>query len=100
MGEQPQKFPGSGISKAGGSRSGVVLRLRRMAVPKPTLPEFAFLCGRSRSDRPGQSWARRVSGDLEDQLATDGRQIMRRSEERRVGKEGVSTCRSRWSRDP
>src|SRR3546814_15819110 len=24
---------------------------------------------------------------------------MRRSEERRVGKEGISTCRSRWSRD-
>src|SRR3546814_14188667 len=23
-----------------------------------------------------------------------------RSEERRVGKEGVSTCRARWSRDP
>src|SRR3546814_13519710 len=25
--------------------------------------------------------------------------VIRRSEERRVGKEGVSTCRSRWSRD-
>src|SRR3546814_19898677 len=31
-----------------------------------------------------------VSGDLQDYLA-------RRSEERRVGKECVSTCRSRWS---
>src|SRR3546814_1364999 len=27
----------------------------------------------------------------------DGRVIQRRSEERRVGKECVSTCRSRWS---
>src|SRR3546814_3741490 len=33
-----------------------------------------------------------VSADMRDLLASD-----RRSEERRVGKECVSTCRSRWS---
>src|SRR3546814_12941532 len=32
--------------------------------------------------------------------ATDDAAIGHRSEERRVGKEGVSTCRSRWSPDP
>src|SRR3546814_16443339 len=28
---------------------------------------------------------------------TDQNEVLRRSEERRVGKESVSTCRSRWS---
>src|SRR3546814_10426814 len=33
----------------------------------------------------------------EDRLAAEGRDDLARSEERRVGKECVSTCRSRWS---
>src|SRR3546814_13803603 len=33
-------------------------------------------------------------------LAAEEGQLDRRSEERRVGKEGVSTCRSRWSPYP
>src|SRR3546814_16299275 len=36
---------------------------------------------------------------VEADLAATGRQVAGRSEERRVGKEGVSTCRSRWSPD-
>src|SRR3546814_4543199 len=42
----------------------------------------------------------RVLGEVvEDHLAADGGDLLesRRSEERRVGKECVSTCRSRWS---
>src|SRR3546814_14959090 len=34
---------------------------------------------------------------LEAELARDAREPVARSEERRVGKECVSTCRSRWS---
>src|SRR3546814_20183352 len=38
-----------------------------------------------------------VSGDSEGFYAAETESRRRRSEERRVGKEGVSTCRSRWS---
>src|SRR3546814_2211050 len=41
---------------------------------------------------PGRRLARRDAADDRDPLA-------RRTEERRVGKECVSTCRSRWSPD-
>src|SRR3546814_17032929 len=41
--------------------------------------------------------ADRVQALDERALALDARQRRRRSEERRVGKECVSTCRSRWS---
>src|SRR3546814_12277723 len=43
---------------------------------------------------------RKVSGDIvEFGVALGGSAILLRSEERRVGKECVSTCRSRWSPD-
>src|SRR3546814_13538991 len=38
-----------------------------------------------------------VVGRLEGQRAAEHRRFAARSEERRVGKECVSTCRSRWS---
>src|SRR3546814_12765501 len=34
---------------------------------------------------------------MADETDIDARDMEKRSEERRVGKEGVSTCRSRWS---
>src|SRR3546814_1603738 len=42
------------------------------------------------SDMPGNQWSLRLRRDT-------CRVTTPRSEERRVGKEGVSTCRSRWS---
>src|SRR3546814_6407461 len=38
-----------------------------------------------------------VDIDIAVELAIDAREQIERSEERRVGKECVSTCRSRWS---
>src|SRR3546814_19895555 len=67
--------------------------------------------GKERTAQPfGQSPARGPDGGNQ-QLPTVVREILqmtgrqpafhcRRSEERRVGKEGVSTWRSRWARDP
>src|SRR3546814_18133745 len=47
----------------------------------------------------GCRWLRACSVDLsrDEQTGRDGEGSEGRSEERRVGKEGVSTCRSRWS---
>src|SRR3546814_15042799 len=39
-----------------------------------------------------------MDGDIESEIQLDKADIDTRSEERRVGKECVSTCRSRWSR--
>src|SRR3546814_11647422 len=39
-----------------------------------------------------------VSGGLDSAIVAAGMALAARSEERRVGKECVSTCRSRWSR--
>src|SRR3546814_11804645 len=47
--------------------------------------------------REGLGWVMALRNDA--RLGEFARE-MRRSEERRVGKEGVSTCRSRWSRYP
>src|SRR3546814_15560500 len=56
-----------------------------------THPEMIDEHRRKRSDQPEQREAHREGGrDIGDAPAE-------RSEERRVGKEGVSTCRSRWS---
>src|SRR3546814_5227469 len=43
-----------------------------------------------RRDMPGAEWFPGAELNLDDH-------ILRRSEERRVGQEGVSTCRTRWS---
>src|SRR3546814_15284411 len=70
--------------------------------------EFAlFLCGigREAAERKGAlllkaaERLRGFSGDAEHPLGTSLGVALYdpRSEERRVGKEGVSTCRSRWS---
>src|SRR3546814_17252791 len=41
-----------------------------------------------------------VSGRLAERTRAEARKAYERSEERRVGKECVSTCRYRWSPDP
>src|SRR3546814_2215003 len=45
----------------------------------------------------GQYWVLYVSDDYKTAIVGDPSRRYRRSEERRVGKECVSTCRSRWS---
>src|SRR3546814_15931207 len=45
----------------------------------------------------GRQGALAPSGGREGEGAHAGEVVLDRSEERRVGKEGVSTCRSRWS---
>src|SRR3546814_18294578 len=42
-----------------------------------------------------ENYARQLDGALK-LYADHGVSVVKRSEERRVGKEGVSTCRSRW----
>src|SRR3546814_13216281 len=43
------------------------------------------------------NWSMRVGGEMILLPRLDLKQLLQRSEERRVGKECVSTCRSRWS---
>src|SRR3546814_12978828 len=43
------------------------------------------------------NWTMRVGGEMILLPRLDLKQLLQRSEERRVGKECVSTCRSRWS---
>src|SRR3546814_9794429 len=67
----------------------------------PPLPHTRRSCA---DDRMCQGWRSHQRGDVEDALYSADREVrhcgMRRSEERRVGKECVSTCRSRWSPYP
>src|SRR3546814_3553149 len=49
------------------------------------------------SGRKPEGQARRIRRDGEGSEGSRGVEDRRRSEERRVGKECVSTCRSRWS---
>src|SRR3546814_13227306 len=51
------------------------------------------------SQPTGDVWASRSSGTATDVDRRCWAAASMRSEERRVGKEGVSTCRSRWSPD-
>src|SRR3546814_12372522 len=57
------------------------------------------LLARTRIGGGGKRDARHLGESLlqDRQLAVLGTEIVTRSEERRVGKECVSTCRSRWS---
>src|SRR3546814_19860539 len=50
-----------------------------------------------RSDRSGSRVDRTIVGTAEGTEVLAREAALRRSEERRVGKECVSTCRSRWS---
>src|SRR3546814_11351851 len=56
--------------------------------------EAARLEPRAEELRAGRVSLARIDGGKADEIAREGNE---RSEERRVGKECVSTCRSRWS---
>src|SRR3546814_12383355 len=79
------------VGARGGDEVGNELRRDRGArAGFAVLPRIAEI-GNDRGDALRRGAAQRVVDD--EQL----HQIVVRSEERRVGKEGVSTCRSRWS---
>src|SRR3546814_4516560 len=61
------------------------------------LPLYALSGRRRLPPRPGRRGGRAPDGPAARRGASPGQQQSRRSEERRVGKECVSTCRSRWS---
>src|SRR3546814_12429268 len=52
--------------------------------------------GGHRHGREGFHLGPRLPGGLHPGLDVDAGRVLARSEERRVGKEGVSTCRTRW----
>src|SRR3546814_13908591 len=91
---------GSGAIQIGQSLFGVLLVLAGMSLPvAATLAATACACafamsGRRRCfrSRLAAAWTARGLGNRGSDVAGAFR-----SEERRVGKEGVSTCRSRWS---
>src|SRR3546814_14729279 len=63
------------------------------------LAEAFTICDAYHSSVIGPTWPNRfyfLTGMI-DPEATGGGPVIERSEERRVGKECVSTCRSRWS---
>src|SRR3546814_11696701 len=60
--------------------------------PSPPKLYFLFLIPCPQRDYNGSRCVDRI-----DPIANIGRKPLARSEERRVGKECVSTCRSRWS---
>src|SRR3546814_20415791 len=61
-------------------------------IVRPRLPCEQFII--LRADDDADRYAR---GEVADGQYDQDRGVIARSEERRVGKEGVSTCRSRWS---
>src|SRR3546814_14583071 len=72
------------------------------ALGRPLSPEERErVVGLEPTDKSGaQSPAGKMVEDRQrfvDQYGADSPQVQARSEERRVGKEWVSTCRSRWS---
>src|SRR3546814_19734259 len=74
---------------------------RRLVRQRGLRDEIRILAGcRREVERVDQIGVRQIlqarTRTIFEQAAADG-QRPRRSEERRVGKEGVSTCRSRWS---
>src|SRR3546814_10937824 len=93
----------SGPAQAGGARAcGGGLALCRLAergrrpwpVDRATGDLPRGVCARR---RPGTHGAHRRGSDRSDADRVRQRRAEERSEERRVGKECVSTCRSRWS---
>src|SRR3546814_14788821 len=63
--------------------------------PTTTLPPGPLLSGRSEATDETQPSSDEKASARGDKPASGDPKL--RSEERRVGKEGVSTCRSRWS---
>src|SRR3546814_2090455 len=68
-------------------------RLDQQVIGLVLLQHIVDEVGRERHLPPGLALARMLALDE----ARDHRHLAKRSEERRVGKECVSTCRSRWS---
>src|SRR3546814_14351342 len=61
-------------------------------------PARFFVCAkREKRGRPWHCWGRIFAGPAHAEQKEDTAENAFRSEERRVGKECVSTCRSRWS---
>src|SRR3546814_20895932 len=81
-----------GVSVSGTNDAGDLMPADHQLSPKFTAGfcQLFIVCGRPRR---GAAW-NIVNGSKEDQGA---RPAASRSEERRVGKERVNTCRSRWS---
>src|SRR3546814_18841058 len=75
---------------AGSERDGVTRRFSQ------ELPALASLAARFLHWRPHEFWSA-TPAELVMALADPQTAPAQRSEERRVGKECVSTCRSRWS---
>src|SRR3546814_14202202 len=69
---------------------------QRAATATATIPKLIYGCLRSRVEHRGVDEAHRASRSRLVSAPIHGL----RSEERRVGQECVSTCRSRWSPDP
>src|SRR3546814_19976373 len=62
--------------------------------------EVPLIVAINKIDKPGANPDRVKQELLQHELITEalGRDLLARSEERRVGKEGVGPCRSRWQR--
>src|SRR3546814_20777657 len=100
-------------SVAGSLEGGKLLRARPYRAPHHSASMPALVGGGLKA-RPGEvslahlgvlfldelpEFQRSVLDSLRQPLETGKVTVARRSEERRVGKECVSTCRSRWSPD-
>src|SRR3546814_13800821 len=71
----------------------------RGSTPLPSRPVFQFRCSAFLLDQFALAFSKRDGDLIGRKRAKNLVVIPRRSEERRVGKECVSTCRSRWSPD-
>src|SRR3546814_15532016 len=76
------------------------VRLQPVGYPLQAIEHRPQVKTRAKAFQPGlyRSGGGRVQQGRHDLLAR--RDQLHRSEERRVGKEGVSTCRARWALDP
>src|SRR3546814_18043042 len=88
---------GDAISAASKALNEASANVRKV---KDTAPDHPWTGKRVRREKPvGYHWENRtetVSGIVETYRSTTHRPANLRSEERRVGKESVSTCKSRW----
>src|SRR3546814_12144738 len=103
-------FPSTTLVRSGDGAAGVyAITQGQGGFHAPHRPRTAFTAaarkrgfqpfGAAAHDRGAGQFIGSVAADRSTRRSTAAQSCRRRSEERRVGKECVSTCRSRWSPD-
>src|SRR3546814_14462786 len=90
-GHENARRPSEEHGERHGSAAELAFQQREVQVAQASAADFLRQVGGEEADVAA------LAGDLQAQFARHGALALPRSEERRVGKECVRTCRSRWS---